>query len=546
LLHGRIVAVKGIGGFHLACRADSESAVAELRSRKHREERPFALMVRDLAAARELAELDPADEALLAGPERPIVLVPRRADAPVAPSVAPGMAELGLMLPYSPLHHLLLADTGVPLVMTSGNVSDEPIAYRDDDAVERLAPIADVLLLHDRPIHTRTDDSVVRRSGVLRRSRGYVPGELPLPVPAVRPVLGCGAELKSTFCLARGARAWVGHHIGDLKNLETLRSFEEGVAHFQVLFDVAPRVVAHDLHPDYLSTAYALAREGVERVAVQHHHAHLAACLAEHGETGPAVGAVYDGAGHGSDGTVWGGELLVGDLAGFERAGHLFAVRLPGGDAAVREPWRMGVAWGLAAGGSRLAGVGGSRLAEPSERVRAVEHMVRTGVNSPVTSSVGRLFDAVAALAGVRTHVSYEGQAAVLLEAACDPAEGRAYPLPVVDHEGSLVLDAREMVGAVLDDVATRVDVSLVAARFHNGLAVATTRALAVLAERHGTDLVVLSGGVFQNRRLLEATAERLRRLRLRVLTPQRLPANDGGVAFGQVAVAAARGGGDG
>jgi hydrogenase maturation protein HypF len=400
-----------------------------------------------------------------------------------------------------------------------------------------------VLVLHDRPIETRTDDSVVRATGVLRRSRGYVPDSLSLPVEARRPLLACGAELKNTFCVARGSRAWVSHHIGDLKNLETLRSFEHGVRHFERLFDVRPEVVAHDLHPDYLSTTYALAREGVELVGVQHHHAHLAACLAEHAETGPAVGAIYDGAGHGLDGSVWGGELLVGDLRGFERAGHLRAVPLPGGDAAVREVWRMGVSWQLAVGSWQ--GVGSWQLAVPSERVRAVEQMVRGGVNSPLTSSVGRLFDAVAALADVRSEVTYEGQAAVELEAACDPAERGAYPMPVVDHEGSLVLDARETVGAVLGDVASGVDIGLVAARFHNGLSVATARACALLAERQGTDLVVLSGGVFQNRRLLEATSERLSRLRLRVLTPRRLPANDGGVSFGQAAVAAARGGGD-
>ena len=313
LAEGRIVAIKGIGGFHLACRADDEAVVAELRARKHREERPFALMAPSAGMALELVELDDAAGRLLASRERPIVLAPRRPDAPVAPSVAPDARELGVMLPYSPLHHLLLGDAGAPLVLTSANVSDEPIAYRDTDALERLSGIADLFLMGDRPIETRTDDSVVRvvagRPQFLRRSRGYVPRDLPLDVR--RPILACGAELKSTFCLARDGRAWVGHHIGDLKNYETLRSFTEGIEHFERLFAVRPEVVAHDLHPEYLSTKYALELKGVETVAVQHHHAHLASCLAEHRETGPAVGAIFDGTGYGTDGTVWGGELLV-------------------------------------------------------------------------------------------------------------------------------------------------------------------------------------------------------------------------------------------
>ncbi len=311
LADGRIVAVKGVGGFHLACRADDETAVAALRARKHREDKPFALMVSSVETARELVKLDSVEEKLLRSMERPIVLCPRLASASVAGSVAPRSRELGIMLPYSPLHHLLLADTGFPLVMTSGNVSDEPIAFEEEDALRRLGSIADRFLLHDRPIETRTDDSVVRvvsaqggrRPVRLRRSRGYVPASLDLPV-AVKPLLACGAELKSTFCVAKGRRAWVSHHIGDLKNYETLRSFQLGVEHFERLFAVEPEIVAHDLHPDYLSTTYALERPGIAQVPVQHHHAHLAACLAEHGETGPAIGAIYDGAGYGLDGTI--------------------------------------------------------------------------------------------------------------------------------------------------------------------------------------------------------------------------------------------------
>jgi hydrogenase maturation protein HypF len=535
LVGGAVVAVKGIGGFHLACVASDERAVATLRSRKHREEKPFALMAPDLEAARRLVALGPVETALLRGRDRPIVLAPRRRDARLAAAVAPHSAELGVMLPYSPLHHLLLADVGEPLVMTSGNVSDEPIVYRDDDARERLAGIADLVLGHDRPIETRTDDSVLRvargRPLPLRRSRGAVPSALALPVPAARHVLACGAELKSTFCVARGRRAWVSHHIGDLKNVETLGSFAEGVVHFQTLFAVTPEVVVHDLHPDYLSTTYALSRDGVEHVAVQHHHAHLAACLAEHGETGPAVGAIFDGTGLGTDGTVWGGEILVGGVSGFQRAGHLWPVPLPGGDRAAHEPWRMACAWRMAAGGDArpLPGV------DP-DRWRTVARMAETGTASPVTTSVGRLFDAVAALCGLRLEVSYEGQAAMELEAACDGAERGAYPLESVAG----VLDPREAILAVDRDVARGLPAGVVATRFHHGLADATARACADLAADRGLDAVVLSGGSFQNRRLLERTSERLAAAGLRVLVPERLPPNDGGIAFGQAAVAAA------
>ena len=332
--------------------------------------------------------------------------------------------------------------------MTSGNLSEEPIAYRDDDARERLAGVADGFLLHDRPIHTRTDDSVARvielacrpQTSFIRRSRGYVPGSLPLPgAGATVPLLACGAELKNTFCVARDNRAWVSHHIGDLENYETLRSFTEGIDHFERLFDVVPRVVAHDLHPEYLSTKYALARDGLELVGVQHHHAHLAACLAEHGETGPAIGAIFDGTGYGTDGTIWGGEILHGSLTDFARVGSLLPVRLPGGSRGVREPWRMACAW-LAAAGATIA----PPLAEP-RRWRAVERLIETGTASPWTTSMGRLFDAVAALCGIRTTVNYEGQAAIELEASCDPHERGRYPIVVTD---GLVVDPRETVRA--------------------------------------------------------------------------------------------------
>ncbi len=563
--------MKGLGGYHLACRADDERAVAELRARKRREEKPFALMAADLAAADAIVDLTAAERELMSGPERPIVIARRRDGAPVTEAVAPGSPDLGVMLPSTPLHHLLLADARTTLVMTSGNASDEPIAYRDQDALERLGAIADAVLLHDRPIEVRVDDSIVRSLGaagrahplMLRRSRGYAPRSLALPQP-VPALLACGAELKSTFCVANGSRAWVSHHIGDLRNWETLRSFREGIDHFEALFAVEPEVVVHDLHPDYLSTGYALQREDVELIGVQHHHAHLAAVLAEHGERGRAIGAIYDGSGLGSDGTVWGGELLLGDLGHVERVGHLHPVRLPGGDGAVREPWRMACAWLLAAFDGEAPLPVSMRGRVDGERWEQVAEMARRGTSSPLTSSVGRLFDAVAALCGIRTVVSDEGRAAIELEAAAVAAPGSAdaggaragearrtaagaraagelaYPLPLV--EGDLLqLDARVTVRAVVGDLAAGVSPAVVSARFHNGLADATAHALSLLARREDVRTVVLSGGVFQNRLLLERCMARLADTGLRVLIARELPPNDGAISYGQAAVASAQ-----
>ncbi|HVW46408.1 MAG TPA: carbamoyltransferase HypF [Solirubrobacterales bacterium] len=544
LRRGAVIAVKGIGGYHLACRADDEGAVAALRSRKHRAEKPFALLVADLAAAAELADLGEEETALLESLARPIVLARRRPGAPVAMAVGPRAGELGLMLPYSPLHHLLVRDAGVPLVLTSGNVADEPIAYRDADARERLAPIADAFLVHDRPIQTRTDDSVARvvelpagrRPLLLRRSRGFVPGVLPLSMGDSPPVLACGAELKNTFCLAKDGRAWVGHHVGDLGNYETLRSFTDGIAHFEALFAVAPEVVAHDLHPDYLSTRYALEREGVRHVGVQHHHAHLAACLAEHGEAGPAVGAIFDGTGLGQDGTVWGGELLFGDLVDCVRVAHLRTVPLPGGAAAIREPWRMACAW-LREAGDEEPGLPTSLV--DSVGPRAWRNCLRLCADdaSRPTSSMGRLFDAVGVLCGAPARAGYEGQAAIELEAMAAAGERGFYDMPFADG----VLDPAPALRALRDDLARGIAPALVAARFHETVARATAIACAGLCARLGTGTVVLGGGVFQNRLLLERCAALLDAADLRVLVPEALPPNDGGISFGQAAVAAAR-----
>jgi hydrogenase maturation protein HypF len=547
LREGAVVAVKGLGGYHLAADSGSEPAVAALRARKHREDKPFAVMVADLDGARALGQVDPVEAAMLSSPRRPIVLLRRRpagAGDPVAASVAPGNRSLGVMLPYTPLHHLLLAEAGRPIVLTSGNVSDEPIAYLDAEALGRLGGIADWFLAHDRPIHVRADDSVVRVFGgrelPLRRSRGFAPQPLVMPWPFPRHVLACGAELKHTFCLAKGAYAFVSHHVGDLENYETYRSFTEGVEHYRRLFAVAPQVVAHDLHPEYLSTKYAMELDGVELEGVQHHHAHVAACLADNGEPGPVIGVAFDGLGYGTDGTIWGGELLVADLEGFRRAGHLEVVAMPGGTAAIREPWRMAASWLDAAFAGqvpeRLAVVGRNR-----DRWEQVLTMARSGTAAPATSSAGRLFDAVAAVLGVRDRVNYEGQAAVELEQLADPAETAAYPAEVGRVGGILRLAGTSLVRAVAAELEAGVARQLIAARFHNGLAAATVAACQAIRDDTGLATVALSGGVFQNLLLLERTVAGLEQSGFRVLTHSRVPPNDGGISLGQAAVAGAR-----
>ncbi|TCK22318.1 carbamoyltransferase HypF [Pseudonocardia endophytica] len=548
---GAVLAVKGLGGYHLAVLAGDEDAVRTLRGRKHREDRSFAVAVPDLATARGLCHVDDEEAALLSSHRAPIVLVRRRAGAPVAESVAPGDPYLGLMLPYTPVHHLLLDAVGEPIVLTSGNVSDEPIAHRDDDAAERLAPIADGMLTHDRPIRTRADDSVLRvvrgRPYPVRRSRGYAPSPIPVPLATPRPVLGVGAELKNTFCLLRGDQAFVSHHIGDLANAETLRAFTDGVAHLSRLLDVVPEVVAHDVHPEYLSTKWALDLSDVECVGVQHHHAHLAGCLAEHGETGHAIGIACDGTGFGTDGTLWGGEIFDVSLAAFDRVAHLEPVPLPGGATAIREPWRTAAAWLWTLGEPmppEWATIGALLDAHASGRLP-----------QPVTTSAGRLFDAVAALCGVRDRITYEGQAAIELERLVAPRVRDGYPVPVAvappardpgrpaDRAGSapVALPASELVRAVLCDLRAGVGVPVVAARFHIGLAAMLVDAATAAARARGRDTVALSGGVFANLVLLEAVRSGLEAEGLRVLVHSQVPCNDGGISLGQVAVAAAR-----
>ncbi len=476
------------------------------------------------------------------------------------------------MLPYTPLHHLLLREVAGPIVLTSGNVSDEPIAYTDADALQRLGGIADAFLTHDRAIHVRTDDSVARpvrgKPTLIRRSRGYVPEPLAVRTAFRRPVLACGAELKNTFCLAKEGRAFISQHIGDLENYETLRSFTEGIEHFKRLFDITPQLVAHDMHPDYLSTSYAAGLSGVDLTAVQHHHAHIASCLADNGADGPVIGVAFDGTGYGADGTIWGGEFLVADLAGFERAGHLRPVPMPGGAAAIRQPWRMAAAYldaaapgfpagliagglragglragGLRAGGLRAGGLraGGLEVARRNEADwEAVIQLARRGVNAPLTSSAGRLFDAVAAIIGVRDVINYEGQAAVELEQLADTMERGSYPARILPGP-PLQVAGTDLVLAVAEDLAAGTDPAVVAARFHHGVAGVIEECCTILRDGHGLTVVALSGGVFQNLLLCGEVTTRLMARGFEVLVHSRVPCNDGGISLGQAVVAGVR-----
>jgi hydrogenase maturation protein HypF len=538
---GRIVAVKGLGGYHLAVDAGNDAAVAELRRRKARDEKPFALMAATSREALEFAVADDTELRLLSGVERPIVLLRQKPGHAIAPQVAPRNRYFGVMLAYTPLHHLLLEEFPA-LVMTSANRSDEPIAYRDDEAGERLAGIADAILSHDRAIHTRCDDSIARvmagQALLLRRSRGYVPRGIFLPRPQPE-VLALGAELKNTVCLTQGDRAYLSQHIGDLQNPEVEDAFAGTIDHLQQILGITPQLIAHDLHPDYASTRYAEARRDLPRLAVQHHHAHLAACLAEHGVEEEAIGVIFDGIGYGADGRIWGGEFLLGNAAGYRRAGHFRYLPMPGGDAATREPLRMALSLLHQAYGRELPVL--PLLERVGEQELALYlQMLEKGLNAPPASSCGRLFDAVAALAGIRDRVSYEGQAALELEMAADPAEPGGYPYDVREEDGQLIFDPAAMTRAIVADLQSGAGPGTVSARFHTTLAWIVAEVCATLRHASGIERVALSGGVFQNRLLTETVAPLLRRAGFSVYCHSRVPPNDGGLALGQAAIAGA------
>ncbi|MGO9578353.1 MAG: carbamoyltransferase HypF [Desulfobaccales bacterium] len=546
LKEGKIVAVKGLGGFHLAADARHDAAVKTLRERKGRVAKPFALMVRDLAEAERLCHLGDREKSLLLSRERPIVLAPRRPGAPVSARVAPGHRFLGLMLPYTPLHFLLMEHAPAALVMTSGNLSEEPLVHTNDEARRKLSGLADAFLMHDRDIQVPCDDSVVRpvdASAVipLRRARGFVPAPVYLPLKS-EPILGVGAEQKNTFCVAAGGVALLSQHIGDLDSVETFDYYQRAVTHFKALCRQDPAIVAHDLHPHYLSTRYARGLAGVRLIGVQHHHAHIAACLAENRRTDRGIGIALDGTGYGPDGTVWGGELLVADLAGFTRAGHFAAVRLPGGEAAVKDPGRMAAAYLYALYGEDFLGQArrlGLNYAPLQERI--LYRQLTDGLNSPLTTSAGRLFDAVAAALGVCRLRTYEGQPAMELEMVADDPDDGFYPA-AIHHEGEvLVLDTLSIFRSVVADRHEGVAAAAIAARFHHSLARLLADACRLIREPTGLNLVALSGGVMQNALLFSRLNRALATLGFEVLTHTLAPPNDGCIALGQVAVAAAQ-----
>jgi hydrogenase maturation protein HypF len=539
---GLIVSIKGLGGFHLACDATCGEAVTRLRERKHRDEKPFAVMVRDMAAAESLAIIGDEERRLLASVERPIVLATARQGTALAPNVAPRSTNLGLFLPYTPLHHLLLAAAGGPLVMTSGNRSDEPIAFTNDEAVARLGQIADLFLMHDREIITRCDDSVATviagQGVILRRSRGYVPRAMTLRRPLERPVLACGALLKNTFCFAAGDSAWLGPHIGDLDNLETYDSYRDGLARLERFLQIRPEVIAHDLHPDYLSTIYAQQRPETVHVAVQHHHAHVVSAMVEHGLAGPVIGIAYDGTGYGSDGTSWGGEILVADCDTFVRAATFRPLPLVGGDRAIREPWRLALALAIDAFGADLPPAARALFdGVPAEDVRLVRDVLVKRMPVPHAHGLGRYFDAFGALFLQRRTASFEGQVAVEWNQAADPAIGDAYPFDIIDANPPLQLDLRPAVWAAVADIVRGAPVSAIAARFHNTVAEATAALVRRVARAVGPLPVVASGGCFQNARLAEGVRAALapeHDVRLHAIVPP----GDGGIALGQAVIA--------
>lgn len=546
LQQGQIVAVKGLGGYHLAVDAGNDTTVTLLRKRKQRDEKPFAVMVADLAAARQFAELTELEGRLLTAPEAPIVIVQGRPDAPLAAQVAPGSRWVGLMLAYTPLHQLLFAGSGLTaLVMTSANPSDEPMLADDDEAREKLAGIADAILTHNRPIQVRTDDSVLRvfqgHPLFYRRSRGYVPRPVVLPFGAGT-VLAVGAELKSTVCLARDRQAVLSQHIGDLKNGATLDTFCQTIRHLSQLLEVLPERIVCDLHPDYLSTRYA-EESGLPVLRVQHHHAHLAACMAENGLDGEVVGVIFDGTGLGEDGTIWGGEFLVGGYGQVQRLGHLKQVRLPGGDAAAREPWRMLLAWLYEPLGAKVWQLPDMpQLTEAERQLFAL--MVERGVQAPLTSSAGRLFDAAAVLAGAASRNSFDGQAGMALEALAESTTELADVQPVfLSEEGGLPfqLDCTALLLSLAEQRQRGIAPAQLARGFHDALARAVLAGCCRLRTSTGLERVVLSGGVFQNRLLSEMVYTYLFEAGFTVFLHRLVPPNDGGISLGQAAIAAQR-----
>jgi hydrogenase maturation protein HypF len=546
LSDGNVVAIKGLGGYHLACDALNEEAVSGLRSRKHRIEKPFAVMIPDLSWLDKIAAPSGEEIRFLNVKERPIVLMKRRKNSPVATAVAPNNNFLGIMLPYTPIHHLLLREAGRPLVMTSGNISDEPIAYTDEDAFDRLAGIADYFLTHDRNIHIRCDDSVgfvpEGKPVMLRRSRGYVPYPIPIDHHAEKAVLAVGGHLKNTFCLVQNKYAFLSHHIGDLENYETLRSLTDGVEYFKKLLTLTPGVVAYDMHPDYLSTRYALESDIPVKIPVQHHHAHIVSCMTEYGLDREVIGVAFDGTGYGSDGNIWGGEFIIATPADFRRFAHIAYFPLPGGETAIREPFRTGAAllfsvFGIEFGNLDLDLVKRIRAMHP-DLLSLIPKMISQKINTPLTSAAGRLFDGVAALCGIRDKVNYEAQAAIEFQMCADESITNTYLYDL--HRERTITQVRldTMIGEIVKDLLEGKSASYISGAFHNTMASLIGEISESIREETGIGRVVLSGGVFQNELLVRKSITDLRRRKFDVYTHSKVPPNDGGLSLGQAVVA--------
>jgi hydrogenase maturation protein HypF len=548
LRESKILAIKGLGGFLLACDATNENVVVLLRERKKRPSKPFAVMLSSINEAEKYCHMSQEERELLASPACPIVLLETKPGQGLALSVAPGLRYLGVMLPYTPLHHLIMKETGLPLIMTSGNLSEEPIARDNDEALRRLKGIADYFLVHNRDIHVRYDDSVTMHAlgetRVIRRARGLAPEpiELAFRLPQI---LACGGELKSAFCLTRDNYAFLSQHVGDLENAETLENYEQIIQVYKKLFRIEPELIACDIHPDYLSTRYAneaALRSGPAAIPVQHHHAHIAALLAEHRLSGPIIGVAFDGTGYGGDGTIWGGEFLLADLKQFNRTAHLEQAPLPGGDSATRNPYRIASAYLYHfLGNEGLRKVGEIMKIDPGE-LDIIKTQVDRRLNTPMTSSAGRLFDAVSALLGIRQTIDYEAQAAIELEMAASGTSGydsQAYPMELRMNGNKRIVMIGAMLEAIIKDIEHGLGKREISQRFHISFATMIAKVCKILADETGIKTAGISGGCFQNRLLLEMTAEAVKGQGLEVLTHRRVPANDGGIALGQAVIAA-------
>ncbi len=550
LKSGKIIAVKGLGGFLLACDATNETAVNLLRQRKRRPFKPFAIMVKDIEEVQKHCFVSEKEKELLLSPKAPIVLMPWKQESSVCREVAPNLKYLGVMLPYTPLHHLLLTELKLPLVMTSGNISEEPIAKDNEEALRRLSQLADYFLIHNRDVYARYDDSVVfverNAPQLIRRARGYAPYHIRLPFKA-KQILACGAELKNTFCLTRDEYAFVSQHIGDMENMETLEHFTNTIELYQKLFRIKPQIIAHDSHPEYLSTKYAweLAAKDpkIKLVPVQHHHAHVVSCMVDNNLSPPAIGVAFDGTGFGSDGHIWGGEFLVVDYTHFERLGHLEYLPLPGGTVAIQKPYRTVISYIATLLGERILTSNLTFLKDINRlEMELILRQIKTKLNSPLTSSMGRLFDAVSALIGIRGRIDYEGQAAIELEMAVhddrDSNNIESYPYSIAGRNGVNIVLLRELFSAIIEDLTHSVSPSNISTKFHNTIARIVTEMCQLIARKTGINQVVLSGGVFQNRLLLRKIATFLETAGFKVFTHRQVPSNDGGISLGQVVIA--------